>query len=294
MKKIMFSLVLSQVIATSVLAENICSNQNEVWDGTRCATVAAGAVTAASSGIYSAKKYSEANSIVKMYTVRLFQHTESRSGENIHNVSQVTSNMNNGDRITITYNLSESENREHHIDLMKQNANSARTLAATYGAQALTATKSEQYQIGIDAQGRPTYATHQVADTQMRAYYGAQALLKLSEASSYDAKAAEARAGGPVPTYEFVKVVDSKIETSRLSSEVIQEKISRGGRVLSVDRLPVERFNMVKSVVGLGRAGLIGVAVGAAFATEEAISGMAAKKLNKRDGYSPSMNNWSN
>jgi hypothetical protein len=265
-------------LTTSAFADSVCSDENS----TKCATVGTGAGVSAASGIYAAKKYSEANSIEKQYTQRVYS---AKSDKNFKQPIASTSSFTNGDKITIAYSLSEAENREYHIKLMLSNASSARSQAATYGALALSAT-TQVPETTTDSNGNVTTTYRTEPDYAARATYAALATNSLAEAADYESKANDARRGGPVPTYELNKVVDSKSETVRISSEFMQERIDRGGTILHVDRLPVERFNMVKSVIGHARGGVVGAAVGVGFAAEEAISGQAAKKITG-SGYAP-------
>jgi hypothetical protein len=87
----------------------------------------------------------------------------------------------------------------------------------------------------------------------------------------------------------LLKKIDVETNTARVSSEYVKEKIARGGLILSIDRLPFDKFKAFKSLVNLGRAGIAGAVVGAGFAVEEAISGYATDKLNNKDSYAPSM-----
>lgn len=183
-----------------------------------------------------------------------------------------------GDRITIIYNLSEAENRQHHISIMESNASSARTTAALYASQALSATKTEYT---YDSEGKMT-GSHQVPDYAARASYALMSANALSEANDYDNKARDARAGGPVPTYDLDKVVDSKTGTSNQSKSFVQERIQRGGKILTVDRLPVEKFTAMKGILLKARGGIFGAVVGAGAAVEEIVAGKAAQKINER------------
>lgn len=280
--------LLVSFLSTSAMADDYCSNRNMTWNGTKCVTVGAGVSTAVTSGIYSAKKYSRADSIEKEFTLRVFEDSSSHPGNDISSANRSSANFRNGDKITIFYNLSEAENRQYHIELMEQNAATSRSLAITYGAQALTATRTE-YDTIRNSDGSTTTVSRTVPDYGARASYAALALREESNARDYLRKADEARSGGVVPTYDLEKVIDSERGTAQLASDFNKERIDRGGKILKIDRLPADKFRLVKSSISRARAGLGGVAVGTGLAIEEAIEGAAAKRIDESSDYSPKM-----
>jgi phosphopantetheine adenylyltransferase len=285
MNKLKVLVMISSLVTTSVFAEDYCSRYHMTWNGTKCITVGAGLGSATVSGIYSAKKYSRANSIEKEFTLRAYEHSAAYPGDDLSSVNRSSSSFTDGDRITITYNLSEIENRQYHIDLMEQRASTSRSLAISYGAQALTATKTE-YDTVYNSDGSTTSKSRTVPDYAARASYAAMALREEANAREYIQKAHDARNGGPVPTYDLEKVVDSDKGTARQASDFNKERLDRGGKILKIDRLPVEKFRMFKSAVNKARGGLVGVAVGAGLAAEEAIEGAAARRIDQSE-YSP-------
>jgi phosphopantetheine adenylyltransferase len=285
MIKLKMLLMISSLVTSSAFAEDYCSRYNMTWNGTKCITVGAGLVSATASGIYSAKKYSRANSIEKEFSLRAYEHSTAYPGDDLSSVNRSSSSFTDGDRITITYNLSEAENRQYHIELMEQRASTSRSLAISYGAQALSATKTE-FDTTYNSDGTSSTTSRTVPDYAARATYAAMALREEANSREYTRKAQDARSGGQVPTYDLEKIVDSDKGTARQASDFNKERLDRGGKILKIDRLPVEKFRMFKSAVNRARGGLVGVAVGAGLAVEEAIEGAAAKRIDQSE-YSP-------
>ena len=289
MKSAFYALALSNLLVhTSAWAEQKpCDPENysnyykyesdpRNWSNVRCTMVGTGVAVSAGSGIYAAKKYSQANSIEKEFTQRLFVQNQMNSGTNSQEVRRRFSAITDGDRITIGYNLSESENRNHHINLMESNATAARAAAAAATVTAVSAMKPS-----YNAQGKPNGL---VPDHAARAVAAALAASKFIEAGKWDQEAANARAGGPVPTYRFDQVIDEKAQTVRLATDFTEERLARGGTILDVDRLPVEHFNTFKALRIRAAGGLAGVAVGVGLGIEEAVEGYVARKIRRSLG----------
>jgi hypothetical protein len=260
-------LSLSLLIGANSFAENICSNND------KCKTAGIGVGVATGSGIYSAMKYSKSDSIEKQFTVKLFSH-----GEDQMRMEVAVRRMADGDKITILHQLSEADNRQYHIDLMESEASSARSRAATYGALALTATKTV-----TEPGPNNTTIFRTEPDYAARTSYALMATHALAEASDYSAKANDARHGGHVPTYTLEHVVGEKAGTQSLAGSFIEEKVARGGKIMTVSLLPRDKFILVKSAINKGRIGLAGVALGVAFAAEEMMNGYVADKINSVD-----------
>jgi hypothetical protein len=279
MKALMLTVIAGSLFYSTAFAE-LCGEKNALFapntpDQEQCTTIAAGAGAATASGIYAAKKYSTGHSIEERYTEKLF-NISNGSGENARLVEKSMNGLTNGDRVTITYNLSEADNREYHIDLMREKASSSRTAAATYGALALTATKTVST---TDSSGKTSYRTE--PDYVARTSYALMATNSLADAANFDRKAMDARHGGPVPMYDIDKIVKVKSGTLQVATQFTTEKITNGGKILKVDRLPVEHFNSMKSAIWKARGGVVGAAVGVGFVAEEAVSGMAADQYRE-------------
>jgi hypothetical protein len=89
--------------------------------------------------------------------------------------------------------------------------------------------------------------------------------------------------------YTFEEVIKEKTGTAGLATDFIKQKLTAGGKILTIDRLPVEKFALVRSAVNKGRAGVAGVVLGAGLAAEEAIGGAVARKIQGRSQYSPAV-----
>jgi hypothetical protein len=288
MKTLIVPFLMSSLMTSMVLAQDkACSQGSETWDKSRCATTGAGLAVGVAAGIYAMKKYSAANSIEKEYTVRVFSETQF-SASDANAIARTTQTFTNGDRITIAHQLSESANRQYHIHLMEERAANARSSAAFHGAQALTATRqvAEQTQ-NLDGTTSTTY--HTEPDYTARAMHAQIATSALAEASNYQRQADLARRGEPVPMYTFEEVIKEKTGTAGLATDFIKQKLTAGGKILTIDRLPVEKFALVRSAVNKGRAGVAGVVLGAGLAAEEAIDGAVARKIQGRSQYSPAV-----
>jgi hypothetical protein len=279
-------IVLSLIPAVS-FADKICSGEYGRWDGSRCVTTGVSATAAVTGGIYAAKKYSEANSIEKQHTKRIFDASNPEMAKDKTLVSRATGAIHEGERVTFTYELNEAENRAHHIGKMEAQAASSRTMATSYAIQATTATKTvwETVSAGTDAQGNQltTQNSYQVPDYAARATYTALAVTENAEARKYELRASEARQGGAVPTYSFSKVIDGPPGTTRVSTEFAEGHLRGGGKVISIDRLAADKLLLVRNSVRFARAGVAGAAIGAGVLVEEVIAGKIANKIERRD-----------
>lgn len=285
--KFFSSLIVLSLIPAISFADKLCTNTNEVWNGTRCVTAGASAGAAAISSIFAMKKYSQANSIAQQYSMRIFDGGNTDMTTNRELVSRAASNVREGDRVTITYQLSEAENRAHHIELMESNARTANANVAHYGVQAVTATHTiyETISAGVDSDGNQitTTISRSEPDLSARAMYASMAITEAQKANDFSQKASEARNGGVVPTYNLEKVIDGEPNTAKFSAHFTENHLARGGKVLTIERLPAEKLALVKNAAKFAKAGVVGAVLGAGVAVEEVIAGRIANKINARD-----------
>ncbi|HEX4925362.1 MAG TPA: hypothetical protein VFV50_14805, partial [Bdellovibrionales bacterium] len=258
--------------------EQYCNGPYSRLSSDQCKTVGAGAAVSTGSGIYSMKKYSQANSIEQQYTVRLYTMTaDDRIGPPI---AAAASSIADGDKVTIGYQLNEAENRAYHIDLMEQKASSARSSASYHQVQAMTAMKTDYNDKGE--------VVGQSPDWSARAMHAASAASEEAAARKYDSLAQAARNGGKVPIYDFDEVIESTRGNASETASFVNKHIATGGKITAIAKLPAEKFALVKSAIKRGRAGLAGVAAGAAVAVEEVVEGAVARKIERRR-YAPAI-----
>jgi hypothetical protein len=281
LKNIAYSGLLVLFGAQSVYAGTCEPNDRYSYNSSmtpeECATVAAGVTGAAASGIYAAKKYSNAKIYEVKHTQSLFAETGKPKVLSIDASRSYVNRITDGDKISFTYELNEIQNREYHINLMEEKAASARSSASSARVMAMTAMKSQSTGSGKNR------VTTMVPDHAARMMHAARAIRLDGEAVEYDRKAASARAGGVVPTYTLNKVVDADAGTRNLSQDFINERAKNTSKIKTITRLPVDNFKQLKRIVNKGRAGLVGVGVGLIFAGEEFISGKAAQALEDND-----------
>lgn len=283
---------------------SLCSAEHRQLNGGRCITAGAGAAVATGSGIYSARSYSNAREIERQGTIAAFSTRRPEDQTDARQIRRTTQTFTDGDRITMQYQLNEAENRAYHIDLMESNASSARSSALMYrtmAAQARTGryeTRTEfetEYYTDHEGKLQSRQVSKQVQVWVPPDYARALVLDTLAAdqdrlAADYAGKASAARHGGPVPTYTLDKVFDAETGTARTTGDFVDSHIAGGGKILKIDRLPVEKFRAFRAAVRGGRAGIVGVALGAGVAVEEAVSGLIAEKITgNADRYSPTM-----
>ncbi|MNL17072.1 hypothetical protein D3C87_1381450 [compost metagenome] len=259
-------------VVSNLLASTSFAREENVE---RTVKAGAGVATAVGSGIYAAKKFVEASKIKSVGTENLYSHSLSNSPVSQSKVQKALQNLTNGDRITIRYNLSLNENREYHINRMEELASSERSSATSHGIQAATATRQVTHGTG------PNAITVTEPDISARALHAQLAVQAMLDAAEYDRKADDARRGGAVPIYEHEKVIDAKRGTSVNTSEFIAREMDRGGKILSVDRLPVEKVNLARSAMRRGAGGVVGVAVGVGYAAKVLVEADTVRDANK-------------
>ena len=277
-----FSCALTATFSSAAHAEPArCSPEHE-WNGVRCVTIGAGAAAATASGIYSLKKYSQADSIIANHTQILFQHNDFKSGTSIGNIEGKMSSISDGDDVVITYNLSEKENRERYLLKLREKVNDAKAEARNYRIMADTATHQVKQHIGYDANGNPLYTYRIEPDYSSKRWNLTQEAESLREAAKHEAKIEAIKNGAPVPMTNWEHSIKdiAGTGTKDLALQFVREKIERGGKILVVNRLPVQFVEKSLSLWAAGGAGLLGAVVGAGFAIEEAISGKAARKIS--------------
>ena len=277
-----FSCALTATFSSAAHAEPArCSPEHE-WNGVRCVTIGAGAAAATASGIYSLKKYSQADSIIANHTQILFQHNDFKSGTSIGNIEGKMSSISDGDDVVITYNLSEKENRERYLLKLREKINAARAEAKTYRIKAETANYDVDIHVGYDMRGQPIHNTGTVPDYDEKRKYLIWEAESMRRVADYEAKIEAIKNGAPVPMTNWEHSIKdiAGTGTKDLALQFVREKIERGGKILVVNRLPVQFVEKSLLLWGAGGAGLLGAVVGAGFAIEEAISGKAARKIS--------------
>lgn len=269
MRLLIVGFVVSNLLVSTSFA------REEAWNTERAIQAGAGAATTVGSGIYAAKKFSAASKIKSAGTETLYAHNSSDSHVSQSKVQKALQNLTNGDQVTIRYNLSLSENREYHINRMEDLAASERSSAANHGVLAVTANTT-------DSKGNTQ------PDVAARAIHARMAIQALSDSHDYERKADDARRGGAVPLYEHEKVIDAKRGTSVNTTEFVAREMDRGGKILSVERLPVEKVNLVRAANIRGAGGLVGVAVGVGYTAKVLIEAQKVKDANRNWHPDPS------
>lgn len=281
MRKTLLTIGMTTLLTSaSVFAANCSSDRNAYSSGLsphECATVATGIAGATASGIYSARKYSQAKVFEASNTQSLFSSTGEAAVMDVNRGQTYVGQITDGDKVSFTYELSETQNRQHHINLMESNADSARSSAAHHRYMAISATKTVTEKVGDST------VTTVEADHSARMMHASMALSKDQAAIDYDRKAMDARNGGQVPTYTLDKVVNAETGTKNLSQDFINERNANQSKIKSIKRLPALQFAGLKKMVLKARGGLVGVGVGLVFAGEEMISGAVAAELEEND-----------
>ncbi len=272
-----FTMFIMGALSTSSVYADTCEPTDSRWDSSmtphECATVATGVASATGSGIYSAKKYSEARIYEEKYTKTVFQ-TDKPGVMDPKDGQRYVRQMTNGGKIVFKYELNEQANRRHHIEVMERNASAARANAASADVRAMTAMKNV-YRDGKVVGRVPDYAARAMAASRA-------ASLRL-KAAEFDRRADNARAGGKVPTYTFDKTITAETGTRNLAQDFIDERARNTSKIKLITRLPVQNFTALKGIINKGRAGLVGLGAGLLFAGEEFMSGMVAEELEEND-----------
>jgi len=286
------TLVLVTAVCHSALAEDsdLCAKDGYTVNSTQCKTAAGGVAVAAPSGIYSLTKYSQANALEREYDKRVYGIANDKAPQTASDITRVSGSFTDGDRITINYRLSDEANRAYHIHKMEADAAAARSRASYDLMMSVTATKAKYNTVSDGKGGTTQQYAGQEPDFASRAMYAGMAIHEQGVASSDDQAAADARAGKPVPIYNFDKVVDSEKGTVQAVNSIAKDELlSKGSIIRSISRFPVEKFTIYKGAVSAGRVGLAGVAIGAAVTAEELTEGAVANKILRTD-YSPDIN----
>ncbi len=275
------TMFLMGVLSTSSVYADTCEPTDSRWDSSmtphECATVATGLASATGSGIYSAKKYSEAKLYEEKHTKLVFDDAGKRAVMNSMDGQRLVNQMTDGGKIVFIYELNEIQNREYHINLMESNADSARSSASHARMMSLTAMKT------VTTSNGKTTTTTVVPDYAARAMYAMQAASYDQQAIDYDRKAEAARRGGAVPMYSHEKIIDADSGTKNLAQDFIDERAKNTSKITKITRLPVNHFKALKGIINKGRAGLVGLGAGLLFAGEEFMSGVVAEELEEND-----------
>ncbi len=130
--------------------------------------------------------------------------------------------------------------------------------------------------------GQPIHNTGTVPDYDEKRKYLIWEAESMRRVADYEAKIEAIKNGAPVPMTNWEHSIKdiAGTGTKDLALQFVREKIERGGKILVVNRLPVQFVEKSLSLWAAGGAGLLGAVVGAGFAIEEAISGKAARKIS--------------
>jgi hypothetical protein len=277
----------------------ICTKTHDI-NQVRCVTAAVSAAAGTASGIYSLKKFGRAKIIDESETKTIFSDHTGNNGRNGQTLNNMANNFSDGDRIITTHILSEIENRSHHISEMERAASSADSSASYHRTISYTAMKDIHAEVLVQSAYTDSRGVYHPAryerkkvgekpDYVARMLHASQADSYEKEARDYRKKAASAKGGGAVPRYEFETTFDEKEGTSKTVKTFVKERLDRGGSILKMTRLPAESFARLKGLLRKGYAGVAGVAVGAAVAVEEIVSGQVAKRIDGNPATKKSM-----
>ena len=245
----------------------------------QCATVATGSSIAIASGINLAKIYRQAKKAKELeekYTKTLFSQEpgmlSSEKGQKI--IQEVV----DGDKVTISYQLSEARNRLYHIELMESKEVAARKQAEIYRKDASSLLKMNANREAVpDEEGRKRYALLAMEEEE--------------KANNYkkEATAAKGSSSAKIPTYTVSKVIDDIDGTYNQTQDFIDESIRQNNKITSIKRLPVKKHNFIKSISNFGLLeqkkfiSALGIVAGAGFTMEEILSGEIAEVIDNND-----------
>jgi hypothetical protein len=251
------------------------SQYNNGIDSSRCITAGAAAFVAGGAGVYAAKRYGASRSIENTNTVSVFDSPHISDQKNGSVLLPAANKIGEGDKVTFSYQLSEEDNRQHHIDLKEAEARSAEASARSYDLQSQTAMKWVQE---YDEKGR-VISQWQEPDHVARLTYATMAYSSEKDAERFWREADDARDGGLVPTYDFEKVVASKSGTQREVGEFIGKHLRSKGSIQRITSLPAKHFEAATAQLKKGHWGVGGAVLALGVLAEELTLGAGAELL---------------
>ncbi|HRK08221.1 MAG TPA: hypothetical protein PLZ57_10665 [Pseudobdellovibrionaceae bacterium] len=284
----MVSALSTQTHAQESLLERVADGRSNCLDQVDCATTAGAATGATAVTIHTVRRYRAARNFDQAHTRSLLQSADGSTADQVR-TSSVVREVADGDRVKVEWRLSDSANRQHHIELMDSSARSADSSAAMYRMAAANAliprqvTKTEYY---TDHEGKSQTRTYTVTEIDHAGYARNLALAAQSEAQAadYRVRADDARRGGPVPIYRFDETIGDAQGNRARAETLLNEKLREGGRVYSVTRLPAEQFQQLRRMVRSARMGVAGAVGLGALAVEEALLGKVGRGLEQMIG----------
>jgi hypothetical protein len=294
----MISSLSSQAHARESLLERVADGRSNCLAGQAdCLTTAGAATGATAVTIHTVRRYREARNFDQAHTRSLLQSADGSSADQVR-TSSLVREVADGDRVKVKWRLSDSANRQHHIELMDSNARSADSSAAMYrmaAANALIPRQVTYTQAYTYHGGKTQIHSHTVPEIDPAGYARNSALAAQSEreAADYRIRADDARRGGPVPIYRFDETIGDAQGNRARAEALLNEKLREGGRVYSVTRLPAEQFQQLRRMRNFGklrrmvrsaRMGVLATAGLGALAVEEALLGTVGQGMEQMIG----------
>lgn len=270
-------------IVTQTYNEVCPDNSTKALNKESCVTIGASTTASAGSAMYAARKFGYADGIEAKHTKVLASFSESVSFEDSR-VNTIPHSVQDHDRVTVNYHLSEERNRAYHVDLLERNASSADSSASMYRASAIAAAmpRVETY---TDANGRVQTRTVP-PNLGLMLHYNNMADQEIRKAAQLRADAHAARNGASVPLHQFEKVIENSEGNRAAVLAFFEEEGRLGSSLFKIRYLP----GVFAKAVGGARI-LGGVAVGAAVisagvAIEEGMAGKIAEEMRaNQDKY---------
>lgn len=249
----------------------------------QCGTVTAGVGAVAGSSIYAISKYKAANAFEKGNTQVVMDVIHNPQRMDHGRIARLTSELTEGDRVTVMYRLSEEANRNYHVENLESQARDQISEAARYRSSAADALIPKLETVSEFVNGKTV--TRQVwrgPDLAAHLRYNDLADMSEVEAERLYKRAGEARHGGKVPWYEFSKEVAEPAGTANAVGEFLNKHAAEGGSVLKITRLEAGKLAKLNKMLWKARGGVAGAAAAGIFAVEEVVAGKVAESLSKK------------
>lgn len=275
-------ILLSQV----TLAQEFQCTHPETGVKSVCAVVPATAAGTVYSGIYSLKNSTQAAEIEQKNTHRVYDSTRHSPLSATDNAYE-TKPYQDGDRVTINFRLSETANRNYHLDVLENQARSADSSAVHYRTQAQLAlipqTVQETY-TETNSSGQLETKTRMVTkgpDYLSYLQYNGLAESEEDTARRLRREAADINAGRrSAPWHDFSKVIEEKSGMSESVNKAVTKIIADGGTVHSMTHIKQKYLVEIYKLGGKAFRGMLGVFAGVAFIIEEIAQGVVSSNLD--------------